>query len=310
MNRIHHSFSGHFRLMQMSATQLFVFVEGKQCDPYFFAGVCSVTLNHHVTYEISTARQLPGNSGGKQTLIAFFNFLRERKSLISDLDGKRTACVFFLDKDVDDLQRRKRRSRHVIYTQHYDVQNYIFEHGNLVTGASAAASIDPRKIESQFSDASGWCKHAASLWRDWVALCLRMLEDGIPCEANYRVLSPVQTRYCGPTNIRAHQDLTRRLARRCGVPVSELRQKITGSVWKVDKYFAKGEHHRIFKGKWFATILADDVDRIMAGNTYDGNGLAGRLPSAIAATLDFSETWTEYFKQPLRDICAGLRGHP
>jgi len=66
MNRLHHSFSGYLRLMQISSTQLFVFVEGKQCDPYFFAGVCLATLNPHVSYEIFTARQLPGNTGGKQ----------------------------------------------------------------------------------------------------------------------------------------------------------------------------------------------------------------------------------------------------
>jgi len=306
MNRLHHSFSGHLRLMQMSATQLFVFVEGKQCDPYFFAGVCSATLNQNVVYEICTSRQIPGGTGGKQALIAFFSFLRDRKSLISDLGGHRTGCLFFLDKDVDDLQGRRRRSRHVVYTQHYDVQNYVFEHGNLVTGASAAASIDPRKIEAQFFDASGWCRQTASLWRDWIALCLRMLEDGVPCEANYRVLSPVQTRYCGPTDVSAHQALTRRLARRSGVPISELRQRIAMSLRKVDRYFAKGEHHRIFKGKWFAAILADNVDCIMAGDPYDGNRLSGRLLSAIAATLDFSEAWTEHFKQPLRDICAEL----
>jgi len=78
------------------------------------------------------------------------------------------------------------------------------------------------------------------------------------------------------------------------------------SVRKVERYFSKGEHHRIFKGKWFAVILADDIDRIMAGDPYDDKGLAGRLPSAIATTLDFSEIWTEHFKQPLRDICAEL----
>ncbi len=306
MNRLHHSFSGHLRLMQMSTTQLFIFVEGKQCDPYFFASICSATLDDRLKYEIAIARQLPGDTGGKQALISFFEFLRMRKSLFSDLGGQKTTCLFFLDKDIDDLQRRKLRSRHVVYTQHYDVQNYIFKHGNLVTGTSAAASIDPRRIDRQLTDASEWCRKAASLWRDWIALCLRMLEDGIPCEANYRVLSPIQTRYCGPTDINLHLEITRRLARRNRIPVSDLRRRIELSRRKVSRYFAKEEHHRIFKGKWFAIILADDVDRIMAGDPYDNNGLPGRLPSAIAATLDFTEAWTEYFKQPLREISMEL----
>jgi len=292
--------------MQISTTQLFVFVEGKQCDPYFFSQICSTSLNQRISYKISTAREIPGNSGGKQALIAFFTFLRQRNSLVSTFGGQRTACVFFLDKDVDDLQHRKKRSLHVVYTEHYDVQNYVFQHGDLVRGAAAAASVDPRRLESDLGDAPGWCKHVAMLWRDWLVLCLRLIEDSIPYEVNYRVLSKVQTRYCGPTNVGVHRTLVSDIARRTGVPVVEFRRRLSLTTDKVERYFAKGEHHRIFKGKWFASILADDVDRIMAGNPYDDRGLAGRLPSAIATTLDFTESWTEHFKQPLRDIIAML----
>jgi len=292
--------------MQMSATELFVFVEGKQCDPYFFAELCSVTLKRQVTYDISTARQIPGNTGGKQALLAFFTFLRTRGWLVTNLGGKKTACVFFLDKDVDDLQRSKKRSRHAIYTQHYDVQNYVFQHGDLTKGAASAASVDSRRLEAELGDASRWCNAAASLWRDWVGLCLRLLEDGIRCEANYRVLSRVQTRPCGATDPAALRALTRDIARRARVPVVELRRRLAVSTAKVDRYYRRGEHHRIFKGKWFASILADDVDRIMAGTPYDSNGLSGRIPCAVAATLDFSESWADYFKDSLRDVVAML----
>jgi hypothetical protein len=292
--------------MQMSAIQLFVFVEGKECDPFFFAELCLVTLGRQTSYNISTASQIPGDAGGKQALLAFFDFLRGSGALVSDLGGKRTACVFFLDKDVDDLQRIKRRSSHAVYTQHYDVQNYVFQHGDLVRGAASAASVDCRKLEADLSDASRWCFEAARRWRDWVGLCLRLLEDGIPCEANYRVLSRVQTRPCGPTDPAALRALTRDIARRARMSVADLRKKLAVSAAKVDRYYERGEHHRIFKGKWFASILADEIDRIMAGAPYDSKGLSGRIPCAIAATLDFSEPWADYFKDSLRDIVATL----
>lgn len=306
MKRLHHSYAGHLRLMQMSTTQLYVFVEGKQCDPYFFAKICAATLDSQVTYEVSTARQIPGDSGGKQTLLKFFSYLRSRSSLTTDLSGQKTACIFFLDKDVDDLQRRKKRSPHLVYTQHYDVQNYVFDNGDLTKGGAAAASVDPRRLEADLDDASQWCCHVATHWKDWVALCLQLLEDEIPCEANYRVLSRVQTRLCGPTDQTALRSLTRDIARRTHIPVAELRRRLKTSTNKVDRYFRRGDHHRIFKGKWLGSILADDIDRIMAGDPYDANGLSGRLPSAVAATLDFSETWTDNFRQPLRNIAAML----
>lgn len=306
MGRVLHSYSGHLRLMQMSATQLFVFVEGKQCDPYFFAEVCSATLNHRVTYKISTAREISGDTGGKTALLAFFAFLRERKSLVTELGGQKTACIFFLDKDVDDIQRTKRRSPHVVYTQHYDVQNYVFQHGDLVKGSAAAASVDRRRLQTDLGDASRWCRHVAMLWRDWVGLCLLLFEDGIPGEANYRVSSRVQARPCGPTDPVALRTLTRVIARRANLPVAELRRRLGISASKVDRYYARGEHHRVFKGKWFASVLADDIVRIMAGTPYDNKGLAGKLPCAVAATLDFSENWADHFKQPLRDIAGML----
>lgn len=306
MSRLHHSYAGHLRWMQMSCIQLFVFVEGKHCDPYFFGNVCSVILETQVEYYISTARQIPGYTGGKQALIAFFDYLRKKRSLVTDLGGERTASIFFLDKDLDDLKRCKKRSPHIVYTEYYDVQNYIFQNGDLVKGAASAASVDYRRLEGDLVDSCRWCIRVATLWRDWVSLCLRLSEDQIPCSANYRVLSCIQTRYCGPTDPVALENLTLDIARQANISVDDLRRKFATTTSKVNRYYRRGEHHRIFKGKWFAAILADDVDRIMAGDHYDKNGLSSRITSAVAATLDFTEPWVEYFRNSISDVIAML----
>ncbi len=304
MSRLLHSYAGHLRSMQMSSTALFVFVEGKQSDPYFYARICETTSTLTLQYEICQAQQLPGGAGGKQALLCFFDFLRKRKALITSLGGQDTTCIFFLDKDVDDLQHKMKRSKHVVYTEHYDVQNYIFMHGNLLIGAASAASIDPARLHGQLNDAPAWCLRAAMRWREWISLCLRILEDGISCEANYGVASRVQTRPSGPTDATLYASMTGNLARRCGLPVAVFRQRLATTSKKVDRYLSKGEYHRIFKGKWFAPILADQIDAIMAGQPYDSNGLAGRLPSSVAATLDFREAWADHFRNGIRNVIA------
>ena len=76
MSRPRHSYAGQLRLMQLSASDLFVFVEGKRSDPYFYAGIVASVPELHARYEICTARQLPGETGGKQALLSFFSFLR------------------------------------------------------------------------------------------------------------------------------------------------------------------------------------------------------------------------------------------
>jgi len=292
--------------MQLSSTDLFVFVEGKQSDPYFYARICASIPDLHVRYEICTARQLPGATGGKQALLSFFSFLRQCRALVSSLEGQATTSIFILDKDVDDLQHKKKRSQHVVYTEYYDVQNYIFMYGNLLTGAASAASVDPARLRAELSDAPRWCLRIVRLWREWISLCLCVLEENISCEVNYKVLSRVQTRPCGPTDARRYATLTRDVARRCGLPVAVFRQRLAATTRKVDKYFARGQHHRIFKGKWFATVLADDVDRIMAGRPYDSSRLASRLTSSVAATLDFTEPWADHFRNPIRNVTGML----
>ncbi len=307
MNRLRHSYTGYLRLMQLSSYDLFVFVEGKQSDSYFYANICASIPNLHVRYEICTAQQLPGSTGGKQALLSFFSFLRQSKALVSSLGGQRTTtCIFFLDKDVDDLHRKKKRSHHVVYTEHYDVQNYIFMHGNLLTGAASAASVDPARLRAELSDAPRWSLRISILWREWIAFCLRVLEENISCVANYRVMSQVQTRPCGPTDARRYAALTCDVARRCRLPVAVFRKRLAATTRKVDRYFATGQHHRIFKGKWFATVLADDIDRIMGGRPYNRRGLVSRLTCSVAATLDFTEPWADHFRNPIHNVTAML----
>ena len=306
MNRLRHSYAGYIRLMQQSSAKLFIFVEGKQSDPYFYACICESIPDLHTPYEICQARQIPGATGGKQALLNFFSFLRQRKALVSSLEGQKTTCIFFPDKDVDDLKRKKKRSPHVIYTEYYDVQNYIFMHGNILTGAASTGSIDPAILNSELSDASRWCMRMAQLWREWISLCLYILEENINCEANYKVASPVQTRPCGATDANLHANLIRKLARKLRIPVAVFRQRLATTTRKVDRYYACSQHHRIFKGKWFATVLSDDINRIMAGRPYDSNSLASSLTSSVAATLDFTEPWADYFKNPIRNVTAML----
>jgi hypothetical protein len=277
--------------MQMSSVQVFIFVEGKQNDPFFFAGVCSTIKRPRFSFEICTASQLTAASGGKQALLTFFTYLRRAKRLVSSLSGKKTACIFFVDKDVDDIQRIQKRSHHLVYTEYYDVQNYIFEHGDVLTGAAAAASVDPALLLTSLADSSAWCARMAQEWQDWITLCLFVLKEGIHSVANYGVPSRMQTRPCGPTDQTVHKTFLSRLQRKSRLPSATFRQRHKKLSDRIDSYYRQGQHHYIFKGKWFAAILSDEIEMLMSGRPYDNGGLERRLPSAIAATLDFLETW-------------------
>ena len=108
MTRLGHSYGGYLRTMQISSAELFIFVEGRQSDPYFYARICETVHGLGSRYAICLAEELPGGTGGKQALLNFYEYLRKRKALLSSLAGQRTASVFFLDKDIDDMQHRKK----------------------------------------------------------------------------------------------------------------------------------------------------------------------------------------------------------
>jgi hypothetical protein len=179
-------------------------------------------------------------------------------------------------------------------------------HGDLLNGAASAASVDPARLRTELSDAMGWCLRIAMLWREWITLCLHALEKKISCATNYKVVSRVQTRPCGSTDASKYDELVRNVAISSGIPEATFRQKLASTRKKVDKYFDRGQHHRLFKGKWFATVLADNIARIMAGLQHDSNGLASRLTYTVAATIDFTEPWAEHFRTPIRDVVGML----
>ncbi|MDP3260716.1 MAG: hypothetical protein Q8M34_09050, partial [Thermodesulfovibrionales bacterium] len=112
--RLVHSRSGYLRYMQMSKASLFALCEGKDLDPFFYGQICKcVCAQRGTIYEICKASELPPHAGGKTTLIEFYDYLRRKGCLVSTLGGKITRVVLFLDKDIDDLTKSRRRSAHV-----------------------------------------------------------------------------------------------------------------------------------------------------------------------------------------------------
>lgn len=104
--RVNHSPKAYLRYMQMSQAVVFAFVEGKEIDPYFYGQICAVVCNQRqIVYQICRSNEIPPNAAGKKALLVFYDFLRRRRALRSNLGGKETIAVFFLDKDIDHITR-------------------------------------------------------------------------------------------------------------------------------------------------------------------------------------------------------------
>jgi hypothetical protein len=306
MSRLKHSRGGYIRSLQISRCAVFAFVEGIEADPYFYGEICRrVSEGRGGAYQVRPARELPDGAEGKNAIVQFYRYARSKAKLISELGGKRTIMVFFLDKDLDDIKRKKCRSQHVIYTAYYDVQNHIFRHSDFGRATSAALSIDRTELLAHPVFAGDWCRNAAERWREWIALCILSVKYAIP-SPHYRVSSQVNRPINGPLDPAQYATAVQRAATHLGVTTAEINRRLTDLLKAVDKHLSHGTYDLVFKGKWYATLLEADLREAFAGRALQFNGVGGRVVSVMAATMDYSQTWAEPFLRSLGDLVALL----
>src|SRR5581483_10730444 len=174
------------RYMQMSKTTVFVFVEGHDQDPYFYGRLCGRVFDAAgISYEIVPGYLLR-ESGGKQVLLTFFNYLSTIGCLRSTFQGKRFAAFFFVDKDLDGIVGSRTNSDHLIYTEYYCIENHLFVSGDIAGAAAAASSLERREIETRIGNSREWRRNSAEMWKDWVVFCVFSHKHGIQWECTYR----------------------------------------------------------------------------------------------------------------------------
>lgn len=306
MRRLTHSLAGYRRAMQMSRNQIFAFVEG-QTDPYFYDRICeSVCQPLGVSYEIRRAQELPGGTGGKAALLALYEYLKRMSSLLDNFKDKSTGTIIFLDKDVDDLLRKQRRSEHIVYTKYYDLENHLYIHGDLGKAAAASASMERSLVVTRIGNYEQWRQTVAEQWKEWIKLCLFTRKRKINSECNYSVASRINNPVHGPVDMIAHHQRVAILESRSGLPPMKFRRAFRNISHFVDGLYARGEHDRIFKGKWYSIFLEQEIKNIAGVRPINANGLVGRLPIALALTLNFDEPWAEHFKEPVRKLIRRL----
>jgi hypothetical protein len=289
--------------MQMSRAVLFAFVEGKECDPFFYPQICAQVCNPRpILYETCKANEVPPFAGGKGALLRFHDYLRKRNAMRTNLGGKSTIAAFFLDKDVDDFTRRLRKSRYTIYTRYYDVQNDIFLNGNLMQGSAAAASIDPAVLAQQLSNAGIWCSHAAERWREWATLCLVAAVKSINQQCNYRVQSQVQNPLDGQLDAARLRQIISQMAAKAGMTLPTFTACHRRIRQRVMQLYLAGQQDKVFKGKWYAALIDEDVRRLMGQTDFDKQGFSSKVTCAVAATLNFTDPWASYYTGRLADI--------
>ncbi len=306
MTRLRHSFFGEVRKMQMSSTSLYCFVEGIT-DPFIYGEICaSVCDEEGISYEVVPSDLLPKAGSGKSVMKPFLANLRKRKLLFSDFKGIKTASVFFFDKDVDDLRRRMLRSPHVIYTEYYNLENYIFRHGDLARSLASCTSIDYQTIVKSIGGENQFKKQIAEIYRNWVVLCLFSCKY-VRRSTNFGSHSHVNKDAYGAVDSSELTAYKTALQIRCGLSQSEFELRFAEVSKVVNELYATNNHDRYFNGKWYFHITEREISKIYSARSYEKNGLPSRLKTAMSYSLDINGRWSDHFKSKIRNVVKMLQ---
>ena len=240
-----------------------------------------------------------GNGAGKTALLAFHDFLRKKKSLINSFKNKTTVSIFFLDKDVDDFLRTKRRSIHIVYTEYYEQENYLFIHGNLCDAAACSASLAIASVKQRISNYDKWRMSAADNWREWVKLCFFSIVHKLHSEQYYsRQISQINNGTTNQIENTKHQLYLKSLQSKSGLSKTNFEMRFNQISVKIDKLYDQRKYDLVFKGKWYVHFLTDEIKKL----TNTPNYVEQSIIHNLATSLDYNDTWTDHFKNPMRNL--------
>jgi hypothetical protein len=210
--------------------------------------------------------------------------------------------LFFLDKDIDDLLHTKVISSHIVYTEYYSVENYLFIHGNIARAAAAASSLEERELATAVGDPETWRRSRAEFWKEWVVFCALAQKYGISHQCTYRLgASIINNPLDDPPDAALVASLRGELQTRSGMAPKAFQKAYAAVSRLINSIYDRGQYDRVFKGNWYFRLLERTVERTAAGRSYSSHGISNRLQGAIASTVDFADNWGEYFRIPMRD---------
>jgi len=291
----------------MSHTSVFAFIEGKSIDPYFYGKLTDAVPDFNgFSRDIVRATSLQ-ESGGKGVLTDFYQFLLARNSLMMCFQGKITLALFFLDKDIDDVLNRRLFSEHVIYTEYYSVENYLFREGRLSEAIAAACSFEPERTQQAIGSQAIWLKSKASFWKDWLIYCVLSQKLGIVGQGNFSrnespLNRPIDTLPDTET-LALHES---KLISDSGLSDLLFQRKLAGTTRYVNSLYSRDLFDRIYKGRWYLPFVVKEAKRIADGKPYRASGVGERVLSVLCTTLNFSDDWATNLREAVARVLANF----
>jgi hypothetical protein len=229
--------------------------------------------------------------------------MRINKLLMTEYKGKPYCCLFFCDKDVDDIKRVLRRSTHVFYTELYDLEAHIYRDCDLRRAIAIGLSLNLDVVPSLYNDTAGWIEAKAQHWEHWLVLCLFSSIFNVDCGCSYGRVSNINPALLGAADIPAFENFRAQLQNNSGMGKAEFKRRFRSVQRMIQRLRSKGMLSLVFRGKWLETIIVAELRSALGGRgraTISGPSIS----SAAMALFDFKSGWAGQHIQRIRDLMA------
>lgn len=289
MSRLRHTRAGFMRKLQMHNKRVYAFVEGKNGDEYFYSKILNQALDKNDFMVIRADELNGGRSGGKQILLEFFRYLDSAHMLNFNRKSIDRSCLFFLDKDIDDILGSSVENDNIIYTAYYNLENFIYLYSDMSESLAACFSAS----EAKFVEVSGenWKQDFKNKWHDWSKMCVLSSLLGVSCGATFSTYSSINKDVIGrPVKIQFAEHARRLRARASARGIKYIRVKRSmedrlRQCISVDEYF---------NGKWYY---------IYVKFLYKEHGFKSSTEDCIRSVsmskIDYTDIYTKYYKRKL-----------
>lgn len=281
MKRLTHSPAGYIRTLQISKQEFFIFVEGGLDRAFYDRLLQSSFIDKNISYEIRAAKELPGATGGKARLLDFFRELRRTKKLSSFSLGKNFSSAFFLDKDIDDISRKKIRSPHIIYTKTYDLEGHLISCGDLGLALADSCGITKGQANLIVGEKDVFLRRLIENWLDWTTLCVISQINNVNVGCTFDRPSAINSNGAGEVELEKLDSFKKQLSEKIGVDENTFSILYLKYREKIRLEISKGNSLRFFKGKWFKHILQVYVNQMLNIPDANANSLGEKLMVAL-----------------------------
>ncbi|WP_457306884.1 hypothetical protein [Polaromonas sp. P5_E6] len=199
--------------------------------------------------------------------------------------GKKMLCLFFADKDIDDLTRRCVRSPHFRYTSTYDLEGHLFQQGGLIDAVADACSITNHQAAALIGNPSTWIKKSAANWKEWIVLCVISHKHNINTGSTYLRPSNINQNYLRPTDRPALQAHMVALQTALGMTSAQFNRIFSSVASIVDRSLQSSNPLQYFKGKWLQLVLEKHLENGPKVPDSNFNGAGERVLCTLVAQV-------------------------